>query len=232
MNRADARAGEHRDERLRHHRHVEDDAVAAHDAEIGEHAGERLHFIEELRIGEPALLSRHRRIVDDGRLGAAAAQDMAIDGVEAGVADGADVPAAIDAGRGIEHLLRLLVPVDGLGRLAPERDGITQRALINVVITGRAGARRRALSFAQADLPRFSRRDDRHDDGNFPGTRHRDEARKRRSHDIPAMRPSPLAPRPTFGFDLDHFQGLPSYHRTFVSPPFVSLALRIIEPRT
>jgi uncharacterized protein len=28
------------------------------------------------------------------------------------------------------------------------------------------------------------------------------------------MRPSPLAPGPRFGFDLDHFQGLPSYHRT------------------
>ena len=34
MNRADARAGEHRDHRLRHHRHVEDDAVALGDAEV------------------------------------------------------------------------------------------------------------------------------------------------------------------------------------------------------
>ena len=55
MNGAHARAGEHRDERLRYHRHVEDDAVAAHDTEVGEHAGKRLHFIEQLRIGEPAL---------------------------------------------------------------------------------------------------------------------------------------------------------------------------------
>ncbi len=54
---ADARAGEHRDQRLRHHRHIEDDAVAAHDPEIGEHAGERLHLVEELRIGERALLA-------------------------------------------------------------------------------------------------------------------------------------------------------------------------------
>ncbi len=43
MDRADARAGQHRDHRLRHHRHVEDDAVAFADAEVlFEDAGERL----------------------------------------------------------------------------------------------------------------------------------------------------------------------------------------------
>ena len=46
MHRADARAGEHRDHRLRHHRHIEDDAIALGDAEILHDGGERLHLIQ------------------------------------------------------------------------------------------------------------------------------------------------------------------------------------------
>jgi hypothetical protein len=164
MNGAEARTGEHRDQRLRHHRHVEDDAVAARDPKVGEHTGERLHFVEQLRVGEPALLSRNGRIIDDGRLTAASAQDMPIESVETGVADGADIPAAVDTGCGIKHLRGLLDPVDGFGRLAPKCDRIAQRALIDLVTAGRADARCRARSFAQADLPRFSRHVDRHID--------------------------------------------------------------------
>ena len=42
MDRADARAGKHREQRFRHHRHVEDDAVALGDAEVAQDGGERL----------------------------------------------------------------------------------------------------------------------------------------------------------------------------------------------
>ena len=48
MHRADPRAGQHRDHRFRHHRHIEDDAVALGDAEIGHHGGERLHLMQHL----------------------------------------------------------------------------------------------------------------------------------------------------------------------------------------
>ena len=42
MDGAEPRAGQHRDHRLRHHRHVDDDAVALGDAEIAQDAGQRL----------------------------------------------------------------------------------------------------------------------------------------------------------------------------------------------
>ena len=54
MHRADARAGEHRDHGLRHHRHIEDDAIALGDAKILHDGGERLHLIQQLGIGELA----------------------------------------------------------------------------------------------------------------------------------------------------------------------------------
>ena len=44
VHRADARAGEHRDDGLRHHRHIEDDAIALGDAKILHDGGERLHL--------------------------------------------------------------------------------------------------------------------------------------------------------------------------------------------
>jgi hypothetical protein len=42
---AEARAGEHGDGGLRHHRHVDHDAVALADAEIAQHAGQRATFL-------------------------------------------------------------------------------------------------------------------------------------------------------------------------------------------
>jgi hypothetical protein len=44
MHRPDARACEHPKYRFRHHRHVENDAVALPDAEIAQHRGEDLHL--------------------------------------------------------------------------------------------------------------------------------------------------------------------------------------------
>ncbi|KTT90245.1 hypothetical protein NS44R_14900, partial [Mammaliicoccus sciuri] len=51
VHRADPRAGEHRDHGLRHHRHIEDDAIALGHAEILHDRGERLHLLQQLRIG-------------------------------------------------------------------------------------------------------------------------------------------------------------------------------------
>ena len=96
---ADARAGEHREHRLRHHRHIENDPVALLHAEIAQHAAEHLGLGQQAVIGDGAFLPGERRVVDDRRLLAAPGIDMAVDRVEAGVADAADEPAAVDAGR-------------------------------------------------------------------------------------------------------------------------------------
>jgi hypothetical protein len=64
---------------------------------------------------------------------------MAIDRVPAGVADTVGEPAAVDAGRGIEHRLRPFDPVDVGRGLAPKALGIALPARINLVIAARRG---------------------------------------------------------------------------------------------
>ena len=138
MDGADAGAGQHGDRRLRHHRHVDQHPVALADAEVAQHGGEHLGLGQQAMIGEDALGPRKRRIVDDGGLVAAPGIDVAVDGVEAGVADAAGKPAAVNAGLGIEDRLRLFEPGDVLGRLRPEPFRIALPARIDLVIAARA----------------------------------------------------------------------------------------------
>ena len=93
--RADPRAGQHCNDGFRHHRHIEDDAVAFGDAEIGHDGGERLHLLQQLGIGKFRDRAGERRIVDQRHLIGAAAGDMAIERVVAGVDHGAGEPAAV-----------------------------------------------------------------------------------------------------------------------------------------
>ena len=65
-----------------------------------------------------------RQIVDQRDLVGAAAFDMAVERVVAGVDDAAGEPAAVDALRRIEDRLWRLDPVDLRGRLCPETLGI------------------------------------------------------------------------------------------------------------
>jgi hypothetical protein len=60
VHRADPRAGQHRDHGLRNHRHIEDDAVALGDAEIGHDGGERFDLGQHLRVGELGDRARQR----------------------------------------------------------------------------------------------------------------------------------------------------------------------------
>ena len=139
MNGADARAGEHADRRLRHHRHIEDDAVALADAEIAQHGGEHLRLGHQAVIGDGALDPGERRIVDDRGLLAAPSVDVAVDRIEAGVADAADEPAAVDSRRRVENGFGLFEPVDSCGRLGPEALRVALPAGVDLVVAARAG---------------------------------------------------------------------------------------------
>ena len=134
MHCADPGAGQHRHHGFRHHRHIEDDAVALGDAEILHHGGERLHFVQHLGIGQFGDAAGQRQIVDQRHLVGASVRDMAVERVVAGVDHSAGEPAAIQAHAGIEHLLRGLDPVDFAGRLTPEPCGIDQRTGMDFVI--------------------------------------------------------------------------------------------------
>lgn len=136
MNRADARAGQHRNHGLRHHRHVDHDTVALGDAEILHHRAERLDLLLQLRKGERRDAVCQRRIVNERQLLGPPAFDVAIDRIETGIDDTARKPAAVQAHRWIKHFLRGLEPVDLPGGFRPESLRVAQRALMDFGITG------------------------------------------------------------------------------------------------
>src|SRR4029077_8135060 len=85
-------------------------------------------------IGQGALYVGERRIVNNRTLLAAPGIDVAIHRIEAGVADPADKPAAVNSGGRIENFLRLLEPVDVGRGLAPKSQRIALPARIDLVI--------------------------------------------------------------------------------------------------
>jgi hypothetical protein len=64
VHRADARAGQYADDGFRHHRHIEDDAVALADAEVAQHGAQELHLGQEAAIAEGLLAVGDRRVID------------------------------------------------------------------------------------------------------------------------------------------------------------------------
>ncbi len=112
MDRPDARAGEHADDRLRDHRHIDQHPVAGDDAEIGKNRAERRGLVQELAIADRAFRPRHRAVVVERRLIAAAGFDVAVERVVAGVAAGVGEPVAVDARSRIEYPFRRPRPGD------------------------------------------------------------------------------------------------------------------------
>ena len=105
MHGADARAGEHGDDRLGNHRHVDQHAIARRDPEIVEHGAERRRLVKQGAIGDGALGPGDGAVVIERDLVAAAGLDMPVERVEAGVQARVGEPAAVDARVGIENAL-------------------------------------------------------------------------------------------------------------------------------
>ena len=120
MHRADAGAGEHGDDRLRDHRHVDQHPVAHADPEIGEHRAERRRLVEEFAIADGPLRAGDRAVVIERDRFAAAGLDMPVERVEAGVEARVGEPAAIDAALGVEDALGRLRPRDLARGFRPE----------------------------------------------------------------------------------------------------------------
>ena len=80
VGRAEAGAGEHGDDGLGDHRHVDRDAVAGDEAEVGEGVGGLADFGEQVVVGEVAGVARFALQVD-GDAVAVAGEDVAVDAV-------------------------------------------------------------------------------------------------------------------------------------------------------
>ncbi len=140
----DAGAGQHRDDRLGHHRHVDDDAVALVDAERAQHPGAPADEVEQMRVGVGAHRAGDARVVDQRGLVGTAGDHMAVEGVVASVHRAAGKPAVEGRGRPVEHARGLGEPRDALGGLAPEALRVIEAAAVGCGPrpVGRGGAAR------------------------------------------------------------------------------------------
>ena len=135
MHGAYARAGEHSDDRLGNHRHVNQHPVARRHSELVEHGAERRRLVEKFAVGEGAFGPGDGAVVIERDLLAATGLDVPIKRVEAGVAARVGKPVAVDACVGIENALRGLYPRDLARRLRPEALRIGAPAIIGLPIT-------------------------------------------------------------------------------------------------
>jgi hypothetical protein len=135
---AEPRAGEHGDDGVGHHRHVDEDAIAPGHAEGGERAGEARRAIAQLAIGEALDGGGDRAVVDERDAIAVAGVDVAVDRVVADVEAGAGEPTMKRRAAGIEHAVPRAIPADRGAGLGPERVGLGQRAGVGVVVARHA----------------------------------------------------------------------------------------------
>ena len=98
VRRADARAGEHRDDDLGDHRQEDPDDVAGLDAEVLQRVGELLDVAVEVGVGDVALLALLAAPVERDAV-AVAGLDVAVDAVVGDVELAAHEPLARSAGR-------------------------------------------------------------------------------------------------------------------------------------
>ena len=128
-----SRAGKHRDERLRDHRHVDDHPISVPDALRRECPSEARDRIAELAVREHGLCIGDRRVVDQCRLVGAAAVDVPVERVPARVHPASCEPAEERRPRVVEHTLPRLDPVDRLRSVGPELFGLFERTPIDLL---------------------------------------------------------------------------------------------------
>ena len=133
VDRTDPRTRQHCDQRLRHHRHIDDDAVAPLHAEAAQGPGETGNDLGELGIRVDRLRPGERRVIDQRRLVPAPPLDVTVKRVPARVQPPAREPAEERRPRVVEDALPRLDPVDRGRRLRPERLRVVKRPTIDRV---------------------------------------------------------------------------------------------------
>ena len=134
---SEARAGKHRDDRLGHHRHVDDDAVALVDPEAGEGAGETRHLVEQLGVAQGAFGARDGRVVVQRGLLTPSCRDVPVEGVEADVELRVGKPPVEGRVGVVKDPPRRGHPVDALGSRPPEPLGVAQARVVDALVCRR-----------------------------------------------------------------------------------------------
>ena len=123
VRRAETGAREHRDDCLGDHRQVDRNLVALLDPKVPKHGGGKGDFLEQLGVGDDALVSRFA-FEDDGGFVRACAVCVPVDAVVGGIQGAADEPLG-EWWLPVQDLVPRVKPVDLLmGAGVPERFGI------------------------------------------------------------------------------------------------------------
>jgi hypothetical protein len=148
VDRADARAGEHRDHGFGNHRQVDRDDVALADAERGEHVRGLLHVAVEVGVGDRALVARLALEVDRDAV-AVARLDVPVERVHRRVERAVLEPAGARRVTPVEHLGEGRLPLQLAGAVGPEPEpvglGLLAQIGWNVRAGDELGARRECL---------------------------------------------------------------------------------------
>ena len=118
MDRAEPRAGEHREQGFGDHRQIDQDALAFMHAERAHHRGHAVHFGVQFGVGVAPLDARFRRYIHQ-RILLSARGEMAVDRVVAEIGLAADEPARKRRIASVEHLIERRFPVDAPRLFAP-----------------------------------------------------------------------------------------------------------------
>ena len=114
-------AGQHRDDRFGHHRHVDRDAVAGFQAEVGQRVGRLRHVGQQLRVRQGAAVTEGFAFPVDRDAVAVAGLDMAVHAVVGHVELAADEPFRERRARPVEHVGERRLPGQPVRLLRPER---------------------------------------------------------------------------------------------------------------
>ena len=142
MHRADARAGLHRDHRFRHQRHINDDPVALANAMGPQRIRELADFPVQLRIAQPAHITR--LALEDNRRPLAAIGQVHVEAVVADIQLPIGEPPIIGCPAVIQRDRERLMPEDlGNREVRPETDIVFRRLGVHGGELGVAQARTR-----------------------------------------------------------------------------------------
>ncbi len=151
MDGADAGAGQHGDDRLGDHRHVDGDPVAPRDAQFGEGVGGLGDHVLQLGVGDRAGVARLALPVVGDAL-AQAVGHVAVHAVDGGVEPAVDEP--LGEGRlPVQDGVPGPVPLEPAGLLLPETEPVPGRLVVgvglDVGVRGQIGRRGEAACFME-----------------------------------------------------------------------------------
>src|SRR5207302_5660506 len=139
---SEPRAGEHGNRQLRHHRHVQRDAVASlQPAEVAQQSGELVDPDVQFLVGDvlDRLVFRFRYEMDRGLV--PVLRQMPIDAVVRGIDFSADEPAPERRLAAIEDLVPLPVPVEQFRELPVVAGELLEGEALEDVLVGKVGLR-------------------------------------------------------------------------------------------